>query len=196
MNNPSDIVEMFLEKLALQTEQAHQVSLYMLRLHPLLQVVDGMKCFILHKHQFRHNCLKSRLVKKKKNKRDKNHHLDPYVSALSFKYEVVTQQTDISFPPPHLVKVPSKSIHKVTLMFLQHPHHSLQLGLSEALLEGTSSLKGSSGPFQQMHTLHRVRLQAWLPQPGPRTAAKSLLLTPQVKFNTFSVWLITVPSTS
>lgn len=46
----------------LQTEQAHQVSLYMLRLHPLLQVVDGIKCFILHKHQFRHNCLKSRLV--------------------------------------------------------------------------------------------------------------------------------------
>lgn len=72
---------------------------------------------------------------------------------------------------PHLMKIPSKSIHKVTLMVLQHLHHSLQLSQSEALIEGASSLKGYSCPLHQIHTLQRVCLQTWLPQPGPETAA-------------------------
>lgn len=39
----------------------HQVSFYALRLHPLPQVVDGIKCLILDKNQLRHNRLKPRL---------------------------------------------------------------------------------------------------------------------------------------
>ena len=35
----------------------------MLRLHPLLQVVDGVKCLVLDEHQFWHNRLKPWLVK-------------------------------------------------------------------------------------------------------------------------------------
>lgn len=58
----------------------------------------------------------------------------------------------------HLMKIPSKSIHKVTLMFFQHPHHSLQLGQSEAFLKGAAGLKGNSGPPQQIQTLQRVCL--------------------------------------
>lgn len=71
------------------------------------------------------------------------------------------------------MKIPPKSIHKVTLMFLQHPHKSLQLGQSEAFLKGASSLKSNSGPSQQIHTLQGVRPQAGLPQPGPEIKQSS-----------------------
>lgn len=73
------------------------------------------------------------------------------------------------------MKVFSKSIHKVTLVFLQHLHHGLQLCHSEALFEGVSSLKGDSRPSQETLILQRVCLQTGLPQPGPETAAKQLI---------------------
>lgn len=37
---------------------SHQVFFYTLRLHPLPQVVDGIKCLILDKNQLRHDGLK------------------------------------------------------------------------------------------------------------------------------------------
>lgn len=62
-------------------------------------------------------------------------------------------------------------------MFLQHPHHSLQLSQSEALRQSASGPKGRSGPLHQVCTLQRVRLQARLPQPGPERAASPTLYT-------------------
>lgn len=73
------------------------------------------------------------------------------------------------------MEVPSKSIHKVTLVFLKHPHNSLQLSQSEDLHDGPSCSEGHSCPAQQIHTLKGVRLQAGLPQPSPETAVKSLV---------------------
>lgn len=36
---------------ALQTQRSHQVSLYVLWLHPPFKVVDGIKCLILDENQ-------------------------------------------------------------------------------------------------------------------------------------------------
>lgn len=93
------------------------------------------------------------------------------------------------------MKVPSKSVHKVTLMFLQHLHHSLQLSQSEALFEGASSPKGYSCPLHQICTLQGVWLQTWLPQPGPETAATSLVCTAKgQEKHIHNPKLITIPS--
>lgn len=40
---------------------SHQVSFHTLRLHPLPQVGDGIKCLVLDKNQLRHDGLKPRL---------------------------------------------------------------------------------------------------------------------------------------
>jgi len=91
------------------------------------------------------------------------------------------------------MEVPSKSVHKVTLVFLEHPHHSLQLSQSEDLRDGAPRLEGDSGPPQQTHTLERVRLQPGLPQPGPETESHSLL-TLQGDENTLNPKSLTRPS--
>ena len=53
MNNPNNIMKMFSEKKgALQTQKSHQVSLHVLRLHPLLQVADGVESLVLDEDQF------------------------------------------------------------------------------------------------------------------------------------------------
>ena len=47
-------------------QQSYQVPLHRLRLHPRLEVVDGMKSLVLHQYQFRHYRLKPRLAKQHK----------------------------------------------------------------------------------------------------------------------------------
>lgn len=71
----------------------------------------------------------------------------------------------------NLVEIPSQGIHEVTLVFLQHLHHGLQLRQPEALRQSAPGLESHSCPPQQVCALQRVRLQARLPQPGPETAA-------------------------
>lgn len=129
-----------------------------------------MQSLIFDKDQFWYNCLKPWLVKKKAN-RKQSEPLSQYCS--SFIFLLVTANTKIAgdWLTSHLMKVPPESIHKVTLMFLQHPHQSLQLSQPEALLDGASGLKGNSSPLQQIHTLQRVCLQTRLPQSGPGTSA-------------------------
>lgn len=45
---------------------SHQVSFYTLRLHPLPQVVDGIKGLVLDENQLRHDGLEPRLEQRQK----------------------------------------------------------------------------------------------------------------------------------
>lgn len=73
------------------------------------------------------------------------------------------------------MKVSSESVHKVALVLLQHLNHGLQLCQPETLCEGAPGPEGCPGPRDQILTLHRVRFQTRLPQPGPEKTHQQII---------------------